>query len=334
MDNRENINLLRKFYAGTSSEEENKRLVAWLGSTPQDELDRIFRNVWDESGFDISENEKRRMREGIIARLESERKTPEAERPVHGKNKRLFSFLKWAAAIVIITVTGFIGYRTGNSQGRVETFTACTEKGQKSKVVLPDGSIVWLNCETTIKYGSDYARKERRIRLVGEAFFEVAKNKDCPFVVTTGKVSVQAVGTQFDVRAYSDEDEITTTLIKGKVRAWSSDADLFLMPGERITYSKSSDGFGTKVLLGEDYGMPWRNGQMMFERSSLDEIAKDLERYYGVSVVFTDDGIRNIRYTGRITNTALENVLDLITITSDVDYTIINDTITFDVKKK
>ncbi|MCI2121451.1 MAG: FecR family protein [Bacteroidales bacterium] len=325
----EYIGLLKKFYAGETNEKENAELAEWIKDESEEDLEEYFGRVWEKSPDRVDSVTMRRMKKEIAARIRTTADVSKAH-----KIPFAIRIARWAAAAAILFMVGFAGYKYGTMGRKSEMFSACTDKGERSEVLLPDSSIVWLNSDTKITYSSDYSKKERKIGLEGEAFFEVAKNKSCPFIVNAGAVSVEALGTKFNVKAYSEDDRITTTLINGKVKTRSKNKTVYLLPDERISYSKTDGGFDSKENLGKGYRLPWRNDEILFDSSSLEDIAKILERNYGVNIAFKNEGIRKIKYTGLIMNTKLENVLDLITLTSNVDYDIINDTIFFNSKSK
>jgi ferric-dicitrate binding protein FerR (iron transport regulator) len=201
-----------------------------------------------------------------------------------------------------------------------ETFEIVAERGQKSSVTLPDGSRVMINSASTISYTSDYNVKERNVFLSGEAYFDVASNADIPFVVHADKVSVTALGTEFNVKAYAEDPYVVTTLVEGSVRTEAGTQYELLTRAQEASYNKEAD-----VLLAYDVkdisrAVPWIRNELLFENESLADIAVTLERMYNVTIVFEDEAAKGYSYTGLIRNNSLQNVLELISSTSPVGY--------------
>ena len=201
-----------------------------------------------------------------------------------------------------------------------EIFEIVAERGQKSSVTLPDGSRVMINSASTISYTSDYNVKERNVFLSGEAYFDVASNADIPFVVHADKVSVTALGTEFNVKAYAEDPYVVTTLVEGGVRTEAGTQYELLTRMQEASYNKEAD-----VLLAYDVkdisrAVPWIRNELLFENESLVDIAVTLERMYNVTIVFEDEAAKGYSYTGLIRNNSLQNVLELISSTSPVGY--------------
>jgi ferric-dicitrate binding protein FerR (iron transport regulator) len=199
--------------------------------------------------------------------------------------------------------------------------------GQKAGVQLPDGTQIWLNSASSLTYDTEYNQKDRIVYLQGEAYFEVSSDKEKPFIVKTDDVSVEALGTSFNVKAYPDDDYVTATLIEGSVKVSSPFQSDLLKPNEKLAFSKNKQQFTKTVLLDAERNISWKNNYLAFEQENLEDIAKVLERMYNVQIQFTSEKLKHIRFSGTITNNNLESVLQLIMLVSPIRYSIEKDSV-------
>jgi transmembrane sensor len=202
--------------------------------------------------------------------------------------------------------------------------------GQKSKIYLPDGSIVWLNAESKISFPEKFADEKREIHLTGEAYFDVIKNADKPFIVKSGNVSTTVLGTEFNVRVFEDEPVMSVALESGKLKVEiegnNATPALFLEPGEVIKYTKK-EGMVLKDKFDREQFLSWKDGIIVFKDANLDEIFNTLARWYGVE--FAINKIEaEWTYTGSFDNETLENVLRSISYTKEFTYFINQKSIT------
>lgn len=187
--------------------------------------------------------------------------------------------------------------------------TKSTVKGAKLTFKLPDGSLVRLNANSSITFPQEFTDSLREVRLDGQAFFEVEKNQDAPFLVKTGLLEVEVLGTSFDVLAYPDESKQRIALATGEVSVSSEDGlREILHPLEMLSYSKEKkemvkEVFDPRKVLG------WKEGIIHFESTSFQEVFKTLERWYGVEISVHPNTKFKGRFNGRFDNQSLENVL-------------------------
>ncbi len=173
-----------------------------------------------------------------------------------------------------------------------------TPKGGTYQITLPDGSKVWLNANSTLKYPSRFTGHSREVILDGEAFFDIqeiqgARDTRVPFKVLTSGQTVEVLGTQFNVSAYADEPETKTTLVEGRVSVETDGARLQLVPGEQGT----SDGKGiTKTEVNTEQYTAWRDGWISFQDKPFDQIMREVERWYGIEVRYEGHIPREIGY--------------------------------------
>ena len=240
--------------------------------------------------------------------------------------KKIFIRVAIAAGICLAAILGYTAAEYGHRQ---QTFEVIADRGQKSSVTLPDGTAVTLNSASRITWRSDYNRKNRTVGLEGEAYFEVAKNEKVPFTVRTDKMDITALGTEFDVKAYEEDRHVTATLLKGSIRADFGGQSEILVPDQYIVVDKTTGESEVVTAENPEYLVPWKNDELLFAGETLEEIALVLERMYDMEVVFMDETAKAFSYTGLIRNSSLHNVLELISGTSPVRYTISGNVIAF-----
>ncbi len=248
------------------------------------------------------------------------------------KTRRLFlQYMKYAAAVVLgIGVSLSTLYLTNQEiLSTVGNYKLVTSKGEKSYLQLPDGTKVWLNSCTTLEYAENYGHSNRSIYLDGEAYFEVAKNKDLPFVVKANGIDVKAIGTAFNVSAYMEDSQLTTTLFNGKVAVQPTltKQEVLLEPNQVAVYDKSRNKIEV-VPYDKKLFAQWRGGFLSFEMMYLQDITKLLERNYNVVFRYENQGIKKLRFSGSFRNNEnLSEILNVIKTNTGIRYQILKDTI-------
>ncbi len=173
--------------------------------------------------------------------------------------------------------------------------TMTTPKGRQFQLMLPDGSKVWLNAASSIRYPVIFSGSERKVDITGEAYFEIARNESMPFRVSTGNgAEIEVLGTHFNVNSYNDEGRISTTLLEGSVKVTGSGtAGVVLIPGQQVQVNNNNDRSSgntsqVKVLNNVDVErvMAWKNGVFNFQDAKLEEVMRQLERWYDIEVVY------------------------------------------------
>lgn len=189
----------------------------------------------------------------------------------------------------VIIGKGGMTYSDGDSlqngvYTKVQTLTASTPRGGMYDFVLPDGSKVYLNAATTIKFPSSFDKKNRVVELLsGEAYFEVAKDKMHPFIVKSKGQQVEVLGTHFNIRSYADDEESKTTLLEGSVEISTAASKMLLKPNQQATLAKG------RLEVDEvepEIAVAWKNGSIQFENEDIRSIMKKIERWYDVEVAY------------------------------------------------
>lgn len=178
-----------------------------------------------------------------------------------------------------------------------------TPAGSTSRLTLSDGTVVELNAESSIRYPLSFDSRDRVVTLNGEAYFEVAKDAKHPFIVETDQMKIRVLGTHFDIKAYDDDKEVTTTLMEGSVRVkidrpeYSSAKEVLLKPDQQLVFDKTTNKAAVSVVKAELYSS-WKNGECFFEKEEFIDIIKILGRQYGVKISILSPNLENQLYSG------------------------------------
>lgn len=171
--------------------------------------------------------------------------------------------------------------------------------GQRAQITLQDGTEIWLNAQSTLKYPSRFSKKNRKVEIIGEAFFDVAKEKNRPFIVSSHDIEIEVLGTQFNVYSYPGTDYIQTELIEGSLRLYekgSENESITLKPNEQVVIQ--GDIMVVNDIINPDHIL-WKNGIYSFNNERLIVIIEKLQLYYDVKIVVEDPEIFDVRYTGK-----------------------------------
>ncbi|WP_293312785.1 FecR family protein [Pedobacter sp. UBA5917] len=224
------------------------------------------------------------------------------------------------------TADGKLIYRiTENTTDTGIYNTLSTAKGQQYSVVLPDGSLVHLNAGSSITYSTGLNHTARRkIKLEGEAYFEVAKNRQHPFEVLTGQQMVEVLGTHFNINSYSDEPATKTTLLEGSVKVFplrnqGSDQHKILVPGEQAVLSK---GMITVEKVNPEEAIYWKDNKFSFHSEDIETVMREVSRWYDVTVIYQDD-VKHVKVSGSVSRFAdISMLLDKLEKTGLLKFTI------------
>ncbi len=198
--------------------------------------------------------------------------------------------------------------------------------GNRSKVILSDNSVVWLNAGSRLIYPSRFSGERREVMLFGEAFFDVSKNKDMPFVVKTSFLEVKVLGTEFDISAYPEDNIIQTVLKEGSVTIHRNSAGMFekdleLKPNQMASFDKGSQNSKIYDVNANEYAI-WTKGLLSFDDLEMCRVLKNLERFYNIQIHYTDPKTGSLRISGKLDlNKDLEEVLEYLSKVSETNFT-------------
>ncbi len=177
---------------------------------------------------------------------------------------------------------------TGAASNAVNYNTLTVPKGSKPvRLVLADGSLVWLNAASSVTFPTAFIGKERKVNITGEAYFEVTKNAEMPFYVTNNDLRIKVIGTHFNVNTYTDENDLKVTLLEGSVTISNGVKEQLLSPGQQAKLNNKSIKVITSVDL--DEVMAWKNEQFYFSGTDIETIMRQLEKYYNIEVEYKDE---------------------------------------------
>jgi transmembrane sensor len=352
--------LISRAVSGEITPEELKEMESIFVAQPQ--LRSDFENIKRiklSSAADHSIDERRALERGL-KKFDDE--FAESEYAGHSLfNQRLEPLKRnsnkgWMIAASIITILGLGLLARRYTSGQVETEAPQTffaSYGKRIKATLPDGSVVWLNSGSTVKYAGYAASGKREITLNGEAYFDVKHDGAHPFIVHAGKLNVVVLGTAFNVKAYNTDAFIETTLIRGKVEILNDakpGKPIVMYPNEKIRVNTNINTVN-KVMLANKIAVPdsvasannglakvllpdesidetaWVSNKLIFKKENFNELASQLERWFNVSIVFDNDKYKDIPLTGAFENEDINQVMQYLRLTAPFHYKITNNQI-------
>ncbi|WP_163708745.1 FecR family protein [Mangrovibacterium lignilyticum] len=263
-----------------------------------------------------------------------------AETAKKGKTRQLaLNWIQMAAAVVVSFVLGgtaiyFISSRGSVPEAKPSYCEVVSPLGSISRVTLPDSSVVWLNAGSKLKYSTQFNVSNRDLSLEGEGYFEVAKNKELPFTVDAFGFQVRAVGTEFNVKAYADEETIETLLVEGKVelehRTVNIAKETYLNPKFKATFYKSrktamENGQPRLVISPNNDPLlytSWKDDRFVFKSVVFKDLMLMLGRKYNVTFQLENKEIESYRFTGTLEDESIEQVMEVIRMSSPITYEI------------
>ena len=325
-----NIELLDRFMRGETSPEEEQLLLEWFrNSSSRNEILEFYQQRWIEASEDELPAEiQGRMYLRIKERmLEIENSHREEERKIFKLRSSFSRFLPYVATILLCIGISFSSYLyTQKDLPITSEYIVSAEKGQRASVTLPDGTKVWLNSHTVLRYKSDYGVKERNVFLNGEAYFEVSKDKEHRFVVDAGEMEVEALGT-------SEDKSIVATLYNGSIQATGGEHSIILLPDQQVLFNRENRQLKVERPDNIAYSRMWRDNELAFKGETLYDIAMRLNRIYNVQIEFKSEKIKQYRFSGVIKNNSLDNVIEIISLTAPILYEAKEDTIILSEKR-
>lgn len=244
------------------------------------------------------------------------------------------SFIRVAAAVVmLLATTFFIAYYAGKyNSGKSQEYITYSTLNTKSKVLLPDGTEVWLHNNSSLTYNFDKDSEQREVNLTGEAYFSVKHDAERPFVVAANGVQVKVHGTQFNVNSYPTAKKVLVSLFKGSVSMKTDGKDVFLKPGEEGLYDVKSKNIS--VSEGDvEFAKIWTNDKIRFENKNLREVCRYLSKWYGINIEVDPKIPDNQSYTFTFRGQALEEVVGIMASIQSFNYQINEDKNTVTIKK-
>ncbi|WP_316825195.1 FecR family protein [Pedobacter miscanthi] len=200
---------------------------------------------------------------------------------------------------VIKTKSGELLYRFVGNTNTTAINTISTPRGGQYHLILVDGTQVWLNANSSVKFPTAFNGNERRVEVSGEVYFEVAKNKTKPFIVHTDQSDIKVLGTHFNVNTYDDEAAQRTTLLEGSIQLTRGNQKVLLTPGQQASINRKAEAIKIKEIADLDAVIAWKNGYFQFEKSDLQSVMRQVSRWYNTSVDYNGT-IPTKEYSGKI----------------------------------
>lgn len=334
MDKKRLLELLIKKRAGSISSTELQELEmvqeeGVCNKELSDTLDSFFntRFAFDEANKDTIDHSW-----GII-----DKKIKVRSRTYVINKKMVFAIAASILALVVLTVLLISQSKMRGSKENI----VFTQKGRRLTVTLPDGTRVWLNNDTKLIYARSFDKANRVVHLSGEAYFDVVKDKNHPFIIHTKTFDIKVLGTVFNVRAYPDDPVAQTSLISGKVAIHlkdHADTTIFLSPNEKATLTNDPVKAGDKTQeklpqvvlsplkkLDADSSIAetgWLKNRLVFQEEPLDDIVTELERWYGVQITLENKPLRKKKISGIFENKSIAEVIEALQLVTGFKYTI------------
>lgn len=301
-------NLTAKYLAGEATDKEVKLLENWVKTSEGNKkLFRDYKQAWKLShsakiDFDTADAWKK-VEETLF-----EKETGPVVIPIETKKPQWNMALRIAASIVIFISIGFVFYYFNEKSAQTELMTANETKTE----VLSDGSEITLNLNSSLTYSGRFNKKERRLKLEGDAFFDVARNEEKPFIIETDKVTVKVLGTSFYVNARKNNPEVSVTVNSGKVEVISANnKKIVLVAGETGTFNKRKKRLAKNANTDKNY-IAWKTKRMIFQDTPLAEVVEVLQETYHVEIQIANSEIGQCELTSTFNQLNLSDVFEIL----------------------
>lgn len=339
--------IITRHLLGEASTEEQNLLLSWLKDDIQNQHYFFqMKEIWTASQIknlnntDTSwENLKAMMEKSKNIELNS------------GKKKNYIKLFRYAAFIAVLVCIGLLAYRYSsnvlNKKAEITYTEIITSDGQKKEVELPDGTKVWINSGTKLKYASNFGKTDRELFLQGEAYFDVKRDTSKMFIVRAENITIKVLGTSFNVKCYPELKTIETTVISGTVSLESNEKTegkdiVILNKKEKATFLKNQQKMYVtknpnenpkstvepielkKLSISDEetkYIASWKDQSLSFNNESFEEMAFKLQKWYNVKITIKDEKLKDYRYKGKFDNgKSIFEVLQVIKLTTPISY--------------
>ncbi len=316
--------LITKSLTDRLTGEESLQLNNWMSESKERRAEyNEVRKLWEKSGTLVFPEKLR---------------TEKALKSVHKKTGIIggityrLSLIQQIAAVLVVSLLlssafSYFAFKRQPESSFYQEVSAA--HGTRTNIELPDGSTVFLNSGSTLRFPGRFKNcKVRRVELTGEGFFKVASDKNRPFVVQSGEIEVKALGTEFDVNAYNPETGIEVALIEGKVlvstvNANNRETSVILNPDQLARVFPQANKITKEPITSREKYTGWTNGKMVFVDDPIQKVIERMENWYNVKIRLEDEHLEKYRFTGTFENEPLEEILNVFGLTSPLKYEII-----------
>lgn len=338
--------LVSRKLSGEATDKELAALSSWLEKNPSEEyFAALLQSYWDGYAPQSFVDSDIHFKE--ILKIADETNDPSNV----NRKKNSFTRIAIAASLIGLILLGYYFYQDRTKEETNEREVAAIS-GSKSFITLPDGSLVWLNSDSRIYYDKDFDKQTREVRLEGEAYFDVKKDTKHPFIVHTNEIDIKVLGTAFNVRSYSGDKTVEATLIRGSVEIINkldpTAPKILLKPLEKFTASKevsdnrrlgkqlvhnvteiqkkipivSISPLKEKVVDSTFVETSWMFNRLQFDGDSFEELARKMERWYNVQIIFKDPSVSKLRLAGVFEDETIDQALKALQIITPFKYKI------------
>lgn len=312
--------LLAGWFEGSLSGEELQKVIEWKEASAENEkalkeLEKVWKHT--EHLRSMQKYDARQALKKVNSKVEDKTRS------------RFFEIFRKAAAILILPLLLVVIYqyiqKSDEIVAEVEWNTLHTGPGMRANFKLPDGSAVILSSNTTLSYPMVFSGELREVDLLGEAYFDVEKNIEKPFIVNAGKILVEVTGTEFIVSSFASENLTEIVLVEGSVNLCQCSileqrsVIQALTPGDKATLEEDNNKLFVEKVNVEKY-IAWKNGKLMFRDDTMVEVVRRLNRWYNVDIHLRDNSLKDYVYTATFEDESLFQVLDLLKLSAPIDY--------------
>ncbi|WP_297085945.1 FecR domain-containing protein [uncultured Draconibacterium sp.] len=323
--------LLAKYLNGENSLQEKEEVETWLSQSDKnrEELEHYKAMLEKVDSF----YQAKKFDENQAWKAVRTQISPEKVRPIQQQKTRkevIAQFYKYAAIVVVALLLGSVAYYLGfrNPDKAIYGEVISAENQVLNEYVLPDGSLVTLNTNSKLLFPKKFTGNTREVTIIGEAFFDVQRNPDQPFVINAGNAQVKVLGTSFNVSAYPGAETVEVVVQTGKVQVVSktTNADkpkeeVFLTPGEKGTLLISNNDL-TKTVNSNPNFLAWKTHDLIFNTVPLHEVVECLEKAYHIEINLMEPELNDLLYEGHFDQKPIDFVLNVIRLTFDLELSV------------
>ncbi|MDR2888061.1 MAG: FecR domain-containing protein [Bacteroidales bacterium] len=331
-DNTGEKDFVTSFFAGEVSGSEFDLLETWLAESAGNMKEFDEKNkIWQDTNLH-AQNESFNASKGWEKVSGSLGFGRTCVQPVIMLSRKVFTGIVAAAsaAILILSFTNLFLWRNDAGTGVASAGSSVTKiqtgEGEKASIMLPDSTVVFINSESTLEYSSDFNISDRRLRLHGEAYFDVATDTAKPFQVHLGKITVVATGTRFNILSYGAENRIETTLEEGSVHVEIPGKETIgIVPGQQVIYFKNGNSAEVRNVTAESF-TSWKEHRLRLNDTPFEEALRNIARRYNVVFEIQDPRLLELKYTATFIDESIEDVMQMLKTVSPIKYQIVKRT--------
>ena len=290
----------------------NNQEQSWKGLPEEQLTDKLAGQIRSQADPEAIRKRKRSVQDKIFIQIQQRKKQKE----------RRILFVSIAASLLVLFTIGYNLLTGSHSSEQIAWIEISTPKGVRDSVLLSDGSKIFLNGGSDLKYPRQFTGDTREVSFTGEGYFEIAKNAKKPFLINTELIEVKVLGTKFNLKAYANDMSVETILEEGRVQVKHSASNqiLDMKPNDCVTFNKQMNTFSTKQVDPLVATM-WRSGKYSFHSTPCPEFAQTLERGFGVTFIIENPDVASRHFTGEfIRGESIDEILNILKISSKLNY--------------